>query len=40
MNEREQPAEPYETPEVEDVELVGGVGETASGTTVSVVRAI
>ncbi len=41
MSEREQSAEPYETPEAEDVELVAGTGETAAGVgPVSVVRAI
>ena len=41
MNESKPPAEPYETPTAEDVELVAGAGETAAGTTpVSVVRAI
>ena len=33
MDERgpEQPAEPYETPEAEDVEIVAGTSETATG---------
>ena len=35
MNQDEQPAEPYETPEAEDVELVAGVSETAPGASVS-----
>ena len=31
MNQHEPPAEPYETPEAEDVDLVAGVSETAPG---------
>ena len=31
MNQHEQSAEPYETPEAEDVELVAGISETAPG---------
>ena len=31
MNESQPPAEPYEAPIAEDVELVGGTTETAHG---------
>ena len=36
MSEPEQPPEPYETPEAEDVDLVAGVSETAPGGSISV----